>query len=221
MQTTKKSVQALFRVLMGLAASLAATSQSQAQQYYYYPTTVAAPAQPQYYYTQPAVASQGYYTQQYVQSTYATQPAQYYYVPQAYQPAQQVVTADGGQVYQTAYTTAVETTTQPPQASAGYGSDPYGFMAWLNSTRASYGLGPVNYDANLTNWAAMNNSQQQAQGLGHFVMGPARRQNSAMGGAFPGAMWMASPAHRAALLDPTISWFGIAAAGAYWTFNAY
>jgi uncharacterized protein YkwD len=222
MQTTNKSVQALFRVLMGLAASLAATSQSQAQQYYYYPTTVAAPAQPLYYYTQPAVASQGYYTQQYVQPTYAAQPAQYYYAPQAYQPAPQVVATDGGQVYQTAYTTAVDTTTaQPPQASAGYGSDPYGFMAWLNSTRASYGLGPVNYDANLTNWAAMNNSQQQAQGLGHFVMGPARRQNSAMGGAFPGAMWMASPAHRAALLDPTISWFGIAAAGAYWTFNAY
>jgi uncharacterized protein YkwD len=221
MQTTNKSVQALFRVLMGLAASLAATSQSQAQQYYYYPTTVAAPAQPLYYYTQPAVASQGYYTQQYVQPTYAAQPAQYYYAPQAYQPAQQVIAADGGQVYQAAYTTAVETTAQPPQASAGYGSDPYGFMAWLNSTRASYGLGPVNYDANLTNWAAMNNSQQQAQGLGHFVMGPARRQNSAMGGAFPGAMWMASPAHRAALLDPTISWFGIAAAGAYWTFNAY
>jgi len=52
------------------------------------------------------------------------------------------------------------------------------------------------------------------------VMGSARRQNSAMGAGFPGAMWMASPAHRAALLDPTISWIGIAAAGAYWTFNA-
>jgi hypothetical protein len=52
-------------------------------------------------------------------------------------------------------------------------------------------------------------------------MGPARRQNSAMGAGFPGAMWMGSPAHRAALLDPTISWIGIAAAGAYWTFNAY
>jgi uncharacterized protein YkwD len=94
-------------------------------------------------------------------------------------------------------------------------------MAWLNATRASYGLGAVGYDENLSSWAAMNNSQQQAMGLGHFVMGPARRQNSAMGGAFPGAMWMASGPHRAALLDPTITWFGIAAAGAYWTFNAY
>jgi uncharacterized protein YkwD len=32
---------------------------------------------------------------------------------------------------------------------------------------------------------------------------------------------MGSPAHRAALLDPTIQWIGIAAYGAYWTFNAY
>ena len=110
---------------------------------------------------------------------------------------------------------------QPAQAvpEATYG-DPYGFLYWLNSTRASYGLGPVNYDQNLSNWAAMNNSEQMARGLGHFVMGPARHQNSAAGGGFPGAMWMASPAHRAALLDPTISWIGIAAAGVYWTFNA-
>ncbi len=113
--------------------------------------------------------------------------------------------------------------TQPVQAApaAEYGgTDPYGFLSWLNATRASYGLGAVGYDANLSNWAAMNNNQQMANGLGHFVMGSARRQNSAMGAGFPGAMWMASPAHRAALLDPTISWIGIAAAGAYWTFNA-
>jgi uncharacterized protein YkwD len=100
-------------------------------------------------------------------------------------------------------------------------SDPFGFVSWLNATRASYGLGPVGHDANLSNWAAMNNNQQMAYGLGHFVMGPARRQNSAMGAGFPGAMWMGSPAHSAALLDPTITWIGIAAAGAYWTFNAY
>jgi uncharacterized protein YkwD len=57
--------------------------------------------------------------------------------------------------------------------------------------------------------------------MGHYVMGPARRQNSAMGG-YPSiaSMWMASPAHRAALLDPTIRWIGIASLGAYWTFNA-
>jgi uncharacterized protein YkwD len=94
-------------------------------------------------------------------------------------------------------------------------------VGWLNATRASCGLGPVGYDQNLSNWAAQNNNAQAAYGMGHFVMGPARRQNSAMGAGFPGAMWMASPAHRSALLDPTISWIGIAAAGAYWTFNAY
>lgn len=104
------------------------------------------------------------------------------------------------------------------QAPAG---DPYGFTSWLNSTRAGYGLPAVGYDANLTNWAAMNNSHQASRGMGHYVMGPARRQNSAMGNyASIGAMWMASPAHRAALLDPTIRWIGIAGLGAYWTFNA-
>jgi len=100
--------------------------------------------------------------------------------------------------------------------------DPYGFTGWLNATRAAYGLPAVGYDPNLESWAAMNSAQQAASGIGHFVMGPARRQNSAMGG-FPGieSMWMASPAHRAALLDPTIRWIGIASYGAYWTFNAY
>ena len=45
-----------------------------------------------------------------------------------------------------------------PVAPAG---DPYGFTAWLNATRASYGLPPVGYDPNLTNWASVNNGQQQ------------------------------------------------------------
>ncbi len=107
----------------------------------------------------------------------------------------------------------------PVQTAAG---DPYGFTNWLNSVRASYGLPGVGYDPNLANWANMNNAQQQARGIGHFVMGPARRQNSAMGNyASIGSMWMASPAHRAALLDPTIRMIGIAGLGAYWTFNAY
>lgn len=99
--------------------------------------------------------------------------------------------------------------------------DAYGFTNWLNATRASFGLGPVSVDPDLSNWAAANNAQQQSRGIGHFVMGPARRQNSAMGGAGSiGSMWMASPAHRAALLDPSIRWIGIAGLGAYWTFNA-
>lgn len=102
-----------------------------------------------------------------------------------------------------------------------YYSDPYGFTDWLNGVRAQYGLGAVGHDPNLSSWAARNNDSQNAYGMGHHVMGPARRQNSGMGASsavWP--MWMASGAHRAALLDPSISWIGIAASGAYWTFNA-
>jgi hypothetical protein len=107
----------------------------------------------------------------------------------------------------------------PAPAPAG---DPYGFTGWLNATRASYGLAPVGFDPNLANWAAVNNAQQQLRGIGHFVMGPARRQNSGMGDmSSVSSMWMASPAHSAALLDPSIRWIGIASLGAYWTFNAY
>jgi uncharacterized protein YkwD len=96
----------------------------------------------------------------------------------------------------------------------------YGFTAWLNGVRARYGLAPVSFDGGLANWAAVNNAQQAARGLGHFVMGPARRQNCAMGNsASIGSQWMNSPAHRAALLDPTIRWIGLAGSGMYWTLN--
>lgn len=130
------------------------------------------------------------------------------------QPAQQVRYVQPAATQAPAYTYA-----QPAQAQGG---DPYGFLAWLNGTRASYGLAPVGYDQNLANWAAMNNAQQNSRGIGHYVMGPARRQNSAMGNAASiGSMWMNSPAHRATLLDPTIRAIGLAGAGAYWTLNAY
>jgi hypothetical protein len=187
---------------------------------------------PGYYYTpqyyQPTYSPQAYqysYAPQYYEAANSGQTYQITYAPQYYQATQaspETAISDGRQVVQTAYTTSTDpAASQPVQPTPEAGSgDPYGFMAWLNGTRAAYGLGPVGYDPNLANWAALNNNQQLAYGLGHFVMGPARRQNSAMGG-FPGAMWMADPAHAAALLDPTITWFGIAAAGAYWTFNAY
>ncbi len=117
-----------------------------------------------------------------------------------------------------ARTPAVTTTITTKTTVSG---DPYGFIAWLNATRASYGLAAVGHDPNLTNWAAVNNSHQTSRGLGHYVMGSARRQNSAMGHyASIGAMWMNSPAHRAALLDPSIRMAGIAGTGSYWTFNA-
>ena len=233
------------RLLPGLTAVVVVSLQVQAQQSVYYPPASNQSAyydvQPatQYYqasyaprnyqysyapkYYQAASATQYYQAPQYYQAASATQ---YYQAPQYYQaaePTQTTATATSTPVVPASYTVPVADApaSQPVQAApeATYG-DPYGFLYWLNSTRASYGLGPVNYDQNLSNWAAMNNSEQMARGLGHFVMGPARHQNSAAGGEFPGAMWMASPAHRAALLDPTISWIGIAAAGAYWTFNA-
>lgn len=211
-----------------LVVCLVVTSQVEAQQYVYYPVTGS--AQPTYYYTSPSngyAQGTGY---QYYQPTYTPQTYQYVYAPQNIQAVQPVQTTTLGQPLIPASYAAPVAETAPTQPAAAQpaaaaptsgGSDPYGFLSWLNSVRASYGLGAVGYDANLTNWAAQNNNAQLSYGLGHFVMGPARRQNSAMGAAFPGAMWMASPAHRAALLDPTISWIGIAAAGAYWTFNAY
>lgn len=120
--------------------------------------------------------------------------------------------------------TGKEQTTVPTsdQVRQVYYGDPYGFTNWLNGVRAQYGLGAVGLDANLSAWAAVNNDHQNAYGMGHHVMGAARRQNSGMGASTTVfQMWMASPAHRAALLDPSISWIGIAASGAYWTFNAY
>jgi uncharacterized protein YkwD len=107
------------------------------------------------------------------------------------------------------------------QASYATTGDPSGFTNWLNGIRASYGLRPVGYDPNLEAWGQTNNGHQHSRGMGHHVMGPARRQNSAMGSYSQiGAMWMASPAHQAALLDPTITRIGLAGSGAYWTFNA-
>lgn len=118
---------------------------------------------------------------------------------------------------QQAAAAAATTTTTAEQPAA----DPYGFVNWLNATRASAGLSAVGVDGTLTSWAQVNNAQQASRGMGHHVMGAARRQNVAMGDSSSiGAMWMASPAHRAALLDPTIRWIGIAGLGAYWTFNA-
>lgn len=167
------------------------------------------------------------YTYQAAPVSYAPQYYQTSYTPQYYQPATTATAPPvtyQAQAPQTVYAEAPQASyvqAQAPQQTASTG-DAYGFLNWLNSTRASYGLSSVGYDPNLESWAAVNNGQQNARGMGHHVMGPARRQNSAMG-AYPNitSMWMASPAHRAALLDPTIQWIGIAGMGAYWTFNAY
>ncbi len=88
----------------------------------------------------------------------------------------------------------------------------------VNATRAVYGLHALGYDPNLAAWAAQNNSH----GFGHFVMGPAARQNAAWGAnTCEGvvAMWLGSPGHRAALLDSTITICGGSFNGACWTWN--
>jgi uncharacterized protein YkwD len=129
--------------------------------------------------------------------------------------------AEAQQYVQTSVTRPQVQPQPRPVAAAAPAGDPYGFTRWLNSVRAGYGLSAVGYDPNLAGWAAANNNQQQARGMGHHVMGPARRQNSAMGHySSIGAMWLNSPAHRSALLDPSIRWIGIAGLGTYWTFNA-
>jgi hypothetical protein len=223
---------------------------AQAQTYYYYPSYVTsaptvtrgATVAPTYYYVQPTYQYQvapTRYAPQYYQTVYAPQYYQQAQTPQYYQQA------PTPQYYQTGYQTqapqasadaSVATTSDAPVVTTSDAPvvttsdaqvvqvswDPYGFTVWLNSTRAAYGLAAVGYDPNLSSWAAENNNHQAARGMGHYVMGAARRQNSAMGDfASIGAMWMNSPAHRAALLDPTIRSIGIAGLGAYWTFNAY
>ena len=163
------------QLLLGLTAVIVISSQVQAEQYAYYPSAANQPAS---YYAQPAIQ---YYqvpnAPQYYQYSYAPQYYQAASAPQYYQAAEPTqTTATGTPVVPASYTAPVAdapaSQPAPAAAEATYG-DPYGFLYWLNSTRASYGLGPVNYDQNLSNWAAMNNSEQMARGLGHFVMGPA------------------------------------------------
>jgi hypothetical protein len=99
-------------------------------------------------------------------------------------------------------------------------SDPYGFGTWLNAQRARYGLHSVVCDPTLVAWAAQNNLYQSSRGIGHYVMGIARRQNAAMGAySTIGVMWMNSPAHRAAILDPSVTTYGLASSGPWWTLN--
>jgi uncharacterized protein YkwD len=226
------------RAWLGCAVLLCCTATSEAQTYYYYsssgtsaPGVAAAPTTaPTYYYRRGLFGR--------VRSTYSPQYYQTAAAPQTYQSAvayAQPVAQPATQVVPVSYTPApttiapvaetakaapaAATTSAPAAVDTG---DPYCFLGWLNATRASYGLPAVGHDPNLSSWAAENNNHQAARGMGHFVMGPARRQNAAFGSfSNIGSMWMNSPAHRAALLDPTIRWMGIAGLGAYWTFNAY
>jgi hypothetical protein len=111
----------------------------------------------------------------------------------------------------------------PSPITAGDGSDPYGFTTWLNQTRFLHGLGPVNVDPELSWWAAHNNTAQRANGVGHYVFGPARLQCAAVItgpiGDYVGRGWMDSDEHRRALLDPTVTRYGLAWDGVYWTLD--
>ncbi len=229
----------VLRVWLGSAAFVSCAAVSEAQTYYYYPSSnTTAPTvtsgqatTPTYYYRRGLFGRvvRSAYSPQVYQTTQAYQPAaapvyQVVGQPVAAQPvAAQPVAAQPAapEVTQASDSSAATTAAAPATAAVEYG-DPYGFLSWLNTTRAAYGLPAVGHDPNLSSWAAENNNHQAARGMGHFVMGPARRQNAAFGSyGNIGAMWMNSPAHRAALLDPTIRWMGIAGLGAYWTFNAY
>jgi uncharacterized protein YkwD len=176
--------------------------------YYYYPRS---PQQ-----AQAGPYSRGYTTYYYPQSY--SYPQQYTAMrPATYAAPAQTQAAPAQASAETRQASQAQAT--PTQAPTG---DPYGFTNWLNATRARYGLAPVGYDPNLASWAATNNAHQLSRGLGHFVMGPARRQNCAMGNsASIGAMWMNSPAHRANMLASDIRWIGLSGSGQYWTLNAF
>jgi len=103
-----------------------------------------------------------------------------------------------------------------PSAPAAVGTDPHGFVGWLNGQRAARGLPAVGHDPGLSGWAAFNSSH----GFGHSVMGPARRQNAGWGDAsYVWPAWLASPAHAAALFDPSLTRVGIAVVNGVWTMN--
>ena len=243
---TRAMVALAAMLLWGMSSTDQASAQTtyarRAASYTYaYPATTTTPT-----YSARYTANAGAYPQY----TYTTNTASYAYTnatqttqaAPAYNYTYATAAPTYGYQYQSNYyapsnSTAATYAAQPTQATAGYdtsgatyaaastgytGGDAYGFLGWLNSVRAQYGLPSVGYDASLESWAAANSAQQASRGLGHYVMGPARRQNSAVGSSGSiGSMWMNSPAHRAALLDPSIRYIGLAAYGSYWTFNAY
>src|SRR4051794_19660126 len=92
---------------------------------------------------------------------------QYQYAPAALPQVAQTASPAPTYYYQSNYyATAQPPPSQPPSQPQYYypapqpTGDPYGFTAWLNATRASYGLAPVGYDPNLAGWAAQNNAHQ-------------------------------------------------------------
>ena len=102
-------------------------------------------------------------------------------------------------------------------------TDSYGFAAILNQHRAAHGLAPLTYDHDLSAWAAQNNVAQSSRGIGHHVTINCY-QNCAWNtpdAASTAEEWMNSRGHRANMLEPSATRFGIAyGPGPYWTMNA-
>ncbi len=107
-------------------------------------------------------------------------------------------------------------------ADANNGVNPEEFLERFNQYRAQYGLSPVQLSQALTDDAAQNNVWQQRNGLGHFYMGGAQAQNSAMGYAETSAVmngWHNSGGHRVNMQNRNWRCMGIHKAGSYWTQN--
>jgi hypothetical protein len=102
-------------------------------------------------------------------------------------------------------------------------SDPYGFASYLNHYRVSAGLPALAYDPELASWASENNAAQSNHGIGHHVV-PNCYQNCAWNtpdASSTAGEWMNSRGHRANMLSPSVTRFGIAyGPGPYWTMNA-
>ena len=106
-----------------------------------------------------------------------------------------------------------------PSAAASVslaGGDRWGIVGWLNAVRGSRGLGGVVWDEEVAIWAVENSRR----GFGHVVRFGGWRQNVGMG-ALPTvqAMWLSSPAHASALLDPWVTRVGLGYANGVWTLN--
>jgi hypothetical protein len=110
--------------------------------------------------------------------------------------------------------------TQAQPAGRATGTDPYGFGTLLNQHRATLGLPALSHDQQLTDWAAVNNAEQQKLGSGHHYM-PVHGQVAAWNyddGADVLGGWLRSPAHREVILGKGTQ-YGIHQMGRYWTAN--
>ncbi len=123
--------------------------------------------------------------------------------------------------YRATVTTQTTATVATVQTTTTTTSDLGGFLGLLNAHRGRYGLPPCGVDGGLCSEAVVNNSHQRARGLGHWWMGSARRQTAAISSSTSQVFqqWASSPAHNAAMLDPSIRWIGIASDGSFWTAN--